>query len=157
MADLDRLVYRVVTSRHDPLDSTGATLVGGRCNPAGLPTLYFATTVPGALSESLRASDLLSVGPFKPKLLLCVHARLETVVDLGDVAQLERLGLDSSALTEPWHGRAQPTTLQRVCAALQERGIRGVLYPSVLRTDSSNLAVFVDNLRDTDLLQVVES
>ena len=51
-------VYRLCNRRHDPLDGTGAAVVGGRWNPVGSPVVYAARTFEGALLEQLVHSSI---------------------------------------------------------------------------------------------------
>ena len=46
-------VYRLHGRRYDPLDGTGAALVGGRWNPLGVPMVYASYAYEGALLEQL--------------------------------------------------------------------------------------------------------
>ena len=46
-------VYRIFNKKYDPLDGTGAAMVGGRWNPLGSPAVYAAWTFEGALLEQL--------------------------------------------------------------------------------------------------------
>lgn len=149
--------YRCVAAHLEPLSSEGARRVGGRFNPPGLRTLCLAGTPTLAVAEHLRLGSLHGLAVFPPRLLVTVRVELADAADLRIPSALENVGLTGDDLSMNWVPLAGETATQRIGRRLAAKGVEGVVYPSAVDSAVWNLAVFVDNLREASIVEVVSS
>lgn len=82
----------------DPLSGEGAAIHGGRFNPKGVPALYLATTLEGAVLEASHGFAYR----FEP-LTICTYEI--AAIEIGDLTNEEFLageGLNADHLGSPW-------------------------------------------------------
>ena len=131
-------VRRVCYRAHDPrwaflpLSGDGAAAKGGRFNPKGVPALYLAFTVIGALVEMGHA-----FGHRLDPLTMCSYeVDADDVVDLTDAAERARVGADLAEMGCAW---AYDTAKGRTPASwilgerLRLEGAAGIVVPSFAR------------------------
>jgi len=146
----------------DPLNTAGSRITGGRYNPPeefaeAFEMLYLAESTAVAHAEA-RAITVLSVpgggvqiqpGPSDlPRLDLCVHLELSSLLDLTDPGVLELLGVSHSDLLGEWfplnrQGKLAPTQ-QLALEARQTGRFKAILYPSARYPGGKNYAVYPD-------------
>ena len=135
-----------------PLSGAGAARHGGRFNPCGVPALYTALEVMGALREANQAGSL------QPTVLVRYDADLSPVFDSRDADALAAYGMEAQALADPgWRdamrgtGEAPTQTLARRLIA---DGYAGLLVRSFAKgagPDDLNLVLW---RWETDLVLV---
>ena len=161
-------VYRTVTMAAlrkyspDPLDTAGSKITGGRYNPPeefpqAFEMQYLAENTAVAHAEArvitvVRASGggvRIQPGPQSlPRIDVCVHLTLLTVLDLTDPAVLQTLDVPPVDLMTEWfplnrEGQLAPTQVLAY-EALQTRRFEALIYPSARYPGGRNYAVYPD-------------
>ena len=146
----------------DPLNTAGSRITGGRYNPpeefaGAFEMLYLAENTAVAHAEA-RAITVLSVpgggvqiqpGPSDlPRLDLCVHLELSSLLDLTDPGVLALLGVSQGDLLTEWfplnrQGKLAPTQ-QLALEARYTGRFEAILYPSARYPGGKNYAVYPD-------------
>ncbi|MBE0417912.1 MAG: RES family NAD+ phosphorylase [Coriobacteriia bacterium] len=153
---LEGTFFRCTSRKREPLDTTGALLNYGRYNVKGCGALYLASSANLAVTEHLHLNELFEVREFPPRLLVAIRVQLARMLDLTDDTVLSRLGLQRSDLLGPYsEDAAHPSVTQTVAIEARKNGIEGIVAPSALIPDQTNLVVFRDNLPSPDALQVI--
>jgi hypothetical protein len=143
-----------------PVGEMGAppnkTASHGRANPAGIPYLYLASTVPTAISEIRpHTGELVCVADFNtPGSLKFVDLRsprrMVSPFSLdadaigrmrSDLPFLERLGDELTRPVVPQSAAIDYTPSQYLCEFIKKCGYNGVIYRSSV-SDGMNLALF---------------
>ena len=150
-------VYRMHVPRwaFAPTSGAGAAMYGGRVNRPGVEALYLAMETDTALREYQQVSTLLPPGT-----LTSYQLKVEPVVDFT-------AGYSASAWDAMWEDfycdwrelwfnqRIEPpswTIGDMVIAA----GAKGILFPSRLSKNGTNLVLFTQMLAATDRLEVFD-
>ena len=125
------LVYRAHNPRwaFAPDSGQGASAVGGRFNPVGMPALYTALRFETAWLEAQQAF------PFKaqPMTLCAYEVDCEDVLDLTDTAALAAHRITPADLACPWKDlstRGIKSPSWEIAERLSEAGTAGVIVPS---------------------------
>ncbi len=155
MADLSSVYCRCTRDVYAPLDATGATRLGGRFNPKGLPALYLAEDPELAIKESTRTRSWAGFEPFAPRRLVCVRLQLQRVVNLTDEQTLQDSGLSADSVTAPRARSAEPTSTQLFGERAFLEGAEAIVYPSAFDRSRTNIVVFTDNLREGSTVDIV--
>ena len=116
----------------EPLSGEGAAIHGGRFNRKGIPALYLAGSVVGAVTEASQGF----VHKLEPCVLCTYEVDCEDIVDLRDDAGQAAEGVSGDDLACAWMfvaltGGTPPTWT--LADRLMERGAAGVLTPSFAR------------------------
>ena len=138
----------------DVLSGEGAVAIGGRFAAVGVRAVYLSTTDTGASKETtarksrLGGAALISSAKY-PRIVFAVTAKLQRVLRLDDLRtsspgdDVRKACLDENDLAASVD----------VAAQLQNAGIQGIIFPSVLKGGDDNLIVYVANC-DPDALQI---
>jgi RES domain-containing protein len=131
-------VRRVCYRAHDPrwaflpLSGEGAALRGGRFNRQGVPALYLALSVVGALVEMGHA-----FGHRLDPLTMCSYeVDVDEVVDLTDPAERDRIGADLAHMGCAWAydvAKGRTPASWGLAERIRTRGAAGILTPSFAR------------------------
>ncbi|NJO94545.1 MAG: RES family NAD+ phosphorylase [Hydrococcus sp. RM1_1_31] len=154
---LDGYYYRTVSYRYSrqPLSTKGAELTGGRYNfrpreGNSFPCLYCAERDLTASTEKFYNLKTQKA-PLPPHTVVCIHVKLQKVLDLSSPEKCQLAGIDWEALNQPWEyhqdilGIAAYT--QHIGAiAYQEGTIEGILFASTKVANTLNLAIFPQRL-----------
>jgi RES domain-containing protein len=127
-----------------PLSGEGAALKGGRFNPKGVPALYLALTLEGAVVEASQGF----AHKIEPLTICAYEIDCEDVSDLRTDETRSAAGAALNELACPWaydvaEGR-QPLSW-RLAARLRLGGAAGILVPSFAfgaRPDMVNLVLW---------------
>lgn len=82
---------------HTPLSGEGAAIHGGRFNPVGVPALYLATSLEGAVLEASHGFAYR----FEPLTICTYRITGLDLADLTDAATLAAAGITLDDLTSP--------------------------------------------------------
>ena len=149
-----RSVERRWMDPDDVLSGEGAVAIGGRFAAVGVRAVYLSTTDTGASKETtarksrLGGAALISSAKY-PRIVFAVTAKLQRVLRLDDLRtsspgdDVRKACLDENDLAASVD----------VAAQLQNAGIQGIIFPSVLKGGDDNLIVYVANC-DPDALQI---
>ena len=83
-----------------PTSGEGAAIHGGRFNPKGVPALYLATTIEGAIAEATQGLAY----KFNPLTLCAYDVDCADIVDLTSDEKCREAGIESVVLASPWFG-----------------------------------------------------
>ena len=83
-----------------PTSGEGAAIHGGRFNPKGVPALYLATTIEGALAEATQGFAY----KFNPLTLCAYDVDCDDVVDLTTKGGREQARVTEADMAAPWFG-----------------------------------------------------
>lgn len=128
------LVYRALNPFYarDPLSGDGAALHGGRFNPRGIPALYTALTIMGAVAEANQIGR-----PFEPITLVSYDCDQSPIFDATDPSHLEGQGVGAEVLAaEDWRiemARFGISRGQGEAMRLASDGYAGMIVPSFAR------------------------
>jgi RES domain-containing protein len=154
----------IYANTRDLLRGEGSQKQGGRWNPPrGCATIYLATSVEGAMAETLGLPSHYGFDPAArlPLTVVAVDAALERVIDFTDSDLRKLLGVTLSAMTAcDWRTEnaagteALPQMIGRVAFEL---GAQGIIVPSAVKRTLKNLNVFPANLRGASHLKIRRS
>jgi len=154
---IDGYYYRTVSYRYSrsPLSTKGAELTGGRYNfrpQAGtsFPCLYCAERDLTASTEKFYNLKTQNA-PLPPHTVVCLHVKLQNVLDLSTSDKCQLVGIDWEELNRAWEYHQDilqiPSYTQRIGAsAYTEGAIEGILFTSTKVADTLNLAIFTQRL-----------
>ena len=152
--------YRVVSYRHSKgmLSTVGAQRTGGRFNfkppdDLSFPTLYCSDNDITAKTEKFYGL-LLKGKPLPPHTVASVEVNLSKVVDLSTLELCQQYNIDWDLLNDEWEDfqdlHQTAAYSQQIGKLLYELGAEGILFESTKHRNNKNLAVFKDNLLDSD-------
>ncbi|MCW5696681.1 MAG: RES domain-containing protein [Bauldia sp.] len=125
-----------------PTSGEGAKQNGGRFNPVGIPALYLALTVEGAIREASHGF----ARRFPPLTLCSYDCDVDDLVDLRTEAGRKAAGFALAGLACPW---ALDRTENRIpeswtiAISLMADGVAGILVPSFVTGATAALANLV--------------
>jgi RES domain-containing protein len=136
---IEKTVWRVCRKGRDPLRGAVAN---GRWNAVGeFEVLYTSLEREGALAEVGFRLSLEPVWPSKIRHQIhSLNIKLSRALRFADLAQLERLGVNTSKFES-----FEYTATQAIAAAAHFLEFDGLIVPSA-RFDGSNLVVFLDRV-----------
>ena len=149
-----RSVERRWMDPDDVLSGEGTVASGGRFAAAGVRAVYLSTTDTGASKETtarksrLGGAALISTTKY-PRIVFAVITKLQRVVRLEDLGtsdpgdDVRKACLEENDLAASVH----------VATQLQNAGIQGIIFPSVVNGGDDNLVVYVANC-DSGALQI---
>lgn len=148
-------LFRAHTPRWagQPVSGKGAAGQGGRFNRPGVAALYLSLDELTALREYQQTS------PFLPPCTLCSYT--VALRNLVDLRQLHR-GAPWDDLWHDWREdwrflkfeqHIEPPTWVLSDLVLA-RGYSGILFPSQVRSEGTNVVVYLDQLQEGDVLEV---
>lgn len=127
-----------------PLSGAGAAVHGGRFNARGVPALYLALTIDGAVAEASQGFAFR----MEP-LTLCLYAvDCADLVDLRTSSGRDAAGVSSDALSCAWFldvAEGRTPASWSLASRLASEGAAGVLVPSFARgakADAANLVLW---------------
>lgn len=138
--------YRCVSRKRDPLSGEGARLNGGRYNEVGETALYLASDPLLAVEEHLQLGRQFEVPHFNPRLLVTVEVELEAIVDLTNPDTQSALGVAHEDLVAVGSARSLQVT-RSIARAVREAGLEGLIAPSAMNPEKTNLVLFAENRR----------
>lgn len=153
----DCVVYRMHTPKwaHMPISGAGAAKHGGRLNRPGVDALYVALEVETAVEEYQQTSSLLPPGT-----VVSYQINLDKVADF-------RKGFETDRWPPIWQDfycdwrhlwfdrRIEPPSWLIGDEVINE-DVKGILFPSVLRPEGTNLVIYTATLSDSDQLSVYD-
>jgi RES domain-containing protein len=149
-----RSVERRWMDPDDVLSGEGTVATGGRFAAIGVRAVYLSTTDTGASKETtarksrLGGSALISTAKY-PRIVFAVITKLQRVVRLQDLGtsapgdDVRKACLEEDDLV----------VSVQLATQLQDAGIEGVIFPSVVKGGDDNLIVYVANC-DPGALQI---
>jgi len=156
-----RLLVRYVPYKafagHDPASYLYASGNLNRCNPAGIPCIYFGegSTTARAEFDSYHKSPLTELGYY-------ARASLRAIIDLADESTCKHLGVTRSDFTCPYVTKSgELIRLQQIgrAVAAQNR-VSAIRFPSNAMLNQGqagfNLVVFQDLVTAPDFLEILE-
>ncbi len=140
-----------------PLFSEGARRVGARYTPIGGPaSLYLAHDPQTAYAEANRVHTQAWSGatadapPLPPTVLISVRVRLNSILDITDIALQQTLDTSHQELLRPWRlaqSRGHSVATQTLGQAVFDSGVfQAIRYPSTQSFEGRCLVVFPDRL-----------
>jgi RES domain-containing protein len=154
---LDGYYYRTVSYRYSrqPFSTKGAELTGGRYNfrpreGNSFPCLYCAERDLTASTEKFYNLKTQNA-PLPPHTVVCIHVKLQKVLDLSTPDKCQLAGIDWEALNLPWeyHQDILGIAAYTQCLgalAYEEGTIEGILFASTKVAKTLNLAIFPQRL-----------
>ena len=158
--------YRVVGPRYlspaDIISGIGAMKGGGRWNPVGLfRTVYASLTPEAATAEALAHNRHYGIPDYQqlPRVLVSLEVSLAQVLDLTDAHVRRRVKTSLvRMMAEDWRAAqdaGQEALTQAIGRAAFEAGYEGMLVPSRSVRSAVNIALFVEQLKPTSRLDVL--
>ncbi|MGH2412722.1 MAG: RES family NAD+ phosphorylase [Microcystaceae cyanobacterium] len=159
--------YRTVSYRYSrqPLSTQGAQLTGGRYNfrpqqGTSFPCLYCAERDLTASTEKFYHLKTQNA-PLPPHTVVCLHVKLQTVLDLSMPARCLAAGADWEVLNQPWEYHQDilriPSYSQRIGAITYEQEtLEGILFTSTKVPNTFNLAIFPERLSQQSFLELYD-
>lgn len=140
-----------------PLSTDGARLYGGRFNGRGMPALYTATTILGAVHEANQAGSL------QPITLIEIIASIPEVFDTRDAAAMAPHAMTHDHLSsDTWRDemiKSGASVTQKFAQALHDEGYNGLLVRSFAKgaaADQLNLVIWDWSTRSAVSLSVTD-
>jgi RES domain-containing protein len=156
LTKLEATAYRMHSPRwaSQPKSGQGAATHGGRANRPRVAALYLALDYDTAIKEFIRRSELL-----RPGTLVSYQLKLERVVDFrhGFNQTWDPIWEDFNCDWEKlwFNDRIEPPSWV-IGDKVIESGAKGILFNSVKKEGGHNLVIYVDQLNQLDLLNVVD-
>jgi len=147
-------LYRANTPRYasTPLSGAGAARAGGRFNRPGIDALYLSLELETAVAEYQQTDSLL------PPLTLCSYlAQVPPLVDLRRLTEgtwnelWQDWNTDWRSLWFNEHVEPPSWVLSDV---VRQAGHCGIIFPSMIRSEGTNLVLFRDLFTPTDGIEV---
>ena len=140
--------YRHTAPQYPALSGSGAAALGGRWNPKGVSTIYFAMPEEACVAEFMRLAQGQAHGvqSFLPRDLHVVTVDSLEVLDLRTRRGRDAVGLDLSDIES-----ADRSSCQEVGRAAHYLGVQGILAPSATHVGLV-LAAFERNIRRGQLI-----
>jgi RES domain-containing protein len=143
-----RSVERRWMDPDDVLSGEGTAASGGRFAAVGVRAVYLSTTDTGASKETterksrLGGTSLINAAKY-PRVVFAVITKLQRVVRLEDLGtsgpgdDVRKACLEENDLTAS----------VEVATKLQNAGIQGIIFPSVVKDGDANLVVYLVNCK----------
>ena len=139
---------------HDVLSGEGTVASGGRFAAVGVRAVYLSATDTGASKETtarksrLGGSALISTAKY-PRIVFAITTKLQRVV------RLENLGLSGPGanVKNACLNENDLAASVDIATQLEEAGIQGIIFPSVVKGGDDNLIVYVANC-EANALQI---
>ncbi len=159
-------VFRSTTPEYsrsaDITSGEGSRRHGGRWNPPGHFAAVYASLDPEtAMEETLAHFRYYRIPEHAamPRLFVAIEIRLSSVLDLrsGSLRQRLRVSRDRMVALD-WRsvdGRDRVAVTQVLGWAAYSLGLEGLLVPSAVRRQGTNLVAFPENLQPTSVLRVL--
>ncbi len=150
-----------------PLFSGGARLRGARYTPiGGPPSLYLALDPQTAYAEANRVhtqawAGMTAAAPaLPPTVLISVHARLDSILDITDKSIQQALDTNDRELRRPWRlaqSRGHVVATQQLGQAAFDCGsIQAIRYPSAQSPEAHCLVAFPDRLTSPAYIETID-
>lgn len=127
-----------------PLSGEGAAVHGGRFNPKGVPALYLAVSIDGAVAEAAQGF----AGKLEPLTICLYSVDCDGIADLRTEVLRTQAGVAAEEIACPWAldvvERRVPASW-RLARRLIAEGHNGILVPSFARharPEMSNLVLW---------------
>jgi RES domain-containing protein len=167
ITSIEQYFYRTVNYRYsrNPLSTKGAEQTGGRYNyrpPAQLsfPCLYCGEEDITATTEKFYGLKR-NKKPLPPHVVVCFQARLSQVIDISTCDKCELANIYWQEINQPWEYHQDilkiPSYTQSLGKLIYDYPqIEAIKFQSTKQPDTCNLAIFIDKLASTSILEIYD-